>query len=92
MSQRNGDRAKYNRERKKRMLRRLRSRELQKSWKSKAAEAATPPIVEDAPPVIASRLRQLPGEHQADLAALEIVVYQAPQSASSEPGPDRNKH
>lgn len=79
MSKRNGDRARFNREQKKRMLRRTRSRELRKTWEDKAPGVETPPLAEGGNQIIASRLRQLPGEHQADLAALEIVVYQVPQ-------------
>jgi len=48
MSKRNGDKARYGRERQKKMLRRMRSRELRKTVSAKSAEpvAANPAEVE----------------------------------------------
>ncbi len=82
MSNKNGDKARFNREHKKRMMRRKRGRELRKTLGSKPTGLAAPIPTEDENPVVSSRLRQFTGESKADSDqdghTLEIVVYQTP--------------
>ena len=82
MSNRNGDRAKFNREHKRRMRRRKRSRELRKILGTKTTEREAPSPIEDGNQVVSSRLRQLTGDSKTDSDqgghALEIVVYKTP--------------
>jgi hypothetical protein len=81
MSNRNGDRAKFNREHKKRMRRRKRARELRKTLGSKTPGQEAPIHTEDGNQAFSSRLRQVTGDSKADSDqgghALEIVVYKS---------------
>jgi hypothetical protein len=81
MSNRNGDKAKFNREHKKRMRRRKRARELRKTLGSKTMGQEATIHTEDGNRVASSRLRQLTGDSKADSDqgghALEIVVYKS---------------
>lgn len=81
MSTRNGDKARANRERKKKELRNRRTQELRKAPSHKTAEPAAPTPTDSEDQFVTSRLRQLPeGKGLADQGepGLEIVVYQAP--------------
>jgi hypothetical protein len=86
MSNRNGDRAKFNREHKKRMKRRKRGRELRKTVGSKTTGREVPIPTEDGNQVVSTRLRQLTGDTKADSDqgrhAYEIVVYQPPSGGT----------
>lgn len=77
MSKRTGDRAKFNREHKKRMQRRKRGQELRQTLEAKNSESeALASVVNDGQPA-KSRLRQVTGDPKADLKAFEIVVYKS---------------
>ncbi len=75
MSKRNGDRAKYNRENKKRKSRRARVQELRKALKSKVPEPVAKNPAEIDKQIASSRLRQLTGDAKTDATFFEIVVY-----------------
>jgi hypothetical protein len=81
MSKRNGNRAKFNREHKKRMRRRKRGRELRKTLGSKTTGREVLIPTEDRNRVVSSHLRQLTGDSNAYSdqggRAFEIVVYKS---------------
>lgn len=74
MSKRNGDRAKYNRENKKRKIRRARVQELRKALKIKVPEPVTENSATGEEQIAKSRLRPLTGEAKIGATAFEIVV------------------
>jgi hypothetical protein len=82
MSKRNSDRAKFNREHKKRVRRRKRERELRTTLGSKTAGREVSIPTEDGNQVVSSHLRQLTGNSNAYSdqggIAFEIVVYKSP--------------
>jgi hypothetical protein len=88
MSKRSGDRAKFNREHKKRMKRRKRGQELRKALVSKTTgpEVSIPTAAGDQ--VISSHLRQLSGDSNANSdqggRAFEIVVYKSLQEKTDD--------
>ena len=74
MSTRTGDRAKFNREHKKRMQRRLRGQELRETLEGKAPTSLPKPVQErEMEKKVTSRLRQLTGGI-SDPASWEIVI------------------
>ncbi|HQR35271.1 MAG TPA: hypothetical protein PLK30_21205 [Blastocatellia bacterium] len=80
MSKKNGDRAKHNREDKKRKIkRRLIQRETISS-NGKATES----LAANADHSVTSRLRQLTRNDKAEAAAFEIVVYRSQQGEQSD--------
>lgn len=80
MSKRNGDRAKHNREEKKRKTKRKRIQGLPKSLDSKVIE----PLAGNPDRTVTSRLRQLAGDQKTDAAAFEIVLYRSQQGEQSD--------
>jgi hypothetical protein len=79
MSKRNGDKARVNREQKKKALRRKHNRKLPGASESRIT---TPDVLIPASaesPFITSQLRRLPGESKDDPTALEIVVFKSPK-------------
>lgn len=80
MSTRNGDKARANRERKKKELRSRRTQELRKAQPSKTAEPVAPAPADGDDQFVTSRLRQLPEDKGAaeQGEGLEIVVYRTP--------------
>ncbi len=79
MSNRNGKRAKINREHRKLVRRQKRGRELQKIFGNKTPAQEVSTSTEDGNQFVSSRLRQLNGDSNADLnqggRSFEIVVY-----------------
>lgn len=86
MSTRNGDKARANRERKKKELRQRRTQELRKVLTTKTAVPAAPVVASDESQPVTSRLRRLPedkGAAEQGEPGLEIVVYRAPTGAAN---------
>lgn len=75
MSKRTGDRAKFNRESKKRKNRRRRVQELRIALKSKVINPVAENPAHGEKQNVNSRLRQLAGDAKNDATAFEIVVY-----------------
>lgn len=84
MSKRTGDRAKFNKEHKKRMQRRKRIQELRQTLTTKASETGARIPGDDGKPIVTSRLRQLTGDLKADSMAFEIVLYQAAEGEKND--------
>jgi hypothetical protein len=86
MSKKNGDRARFNREQKKRMRRRKRGQELRKALGSKATGREVSIPTGDGDQVVSSHLRQLTGDNNADSdqggRAFEIVVHKSPSGGT----------
>ncbi|HEX9001996.1 MAG TPA: hypothetical protein VGB07_18960 [Blastocatellia bacterium] len=84
MSKRTGDRAKFNREHKKRVQRRKRNQELRQTLEVKAPGLESPPPAAAGKQLFTSRLRHLTGDQKNDATAFEIVVYQVPPGGQNE--------
>jgi hypothetical protein len=88
VSKRNSDRAKFNREHKKRMRRRKRERELRMTLGSKTAGREVSIPTEDGNQIASSHLRQLTGDNNAYSdqggIAFEIVVYKSPSGKTDD--------
>lgn len=82
MSTRNGDKARANRERKKKELRNKRTQELRKAPPSKTAVPAPPATPSDENQLVTSRLRRQPQDNQGE-PNLEIVISRAPAGAAN---------
>ena len=86
MSKRNGDRARFNREHKKRMMQRKRDRELRKTLGSETTGREVSIPTEDANQVVSGHLRQLTwdGNAYSDQGGrpFEIVVYKSPSGGT----------
>ena len=81
MSKRNGDKARANRQQKRKMRQRKHSQALGLPLEHKTA---TPGLTKGGEQVVSSRLRQLIVNGKADPNALEIVVYQVPQGGQND--------
>jgi len=80
MSKRNGDRAKHNREEKKRKTKQKRVQSLPKTTDN----IGTEPLAANSDPTVTSRLRQLTRDQKADAAGFEIVLYRSQQGEQSD--------
>jgi hypothetical protein len=84
MSKKTGDRAKFNREHKKRVQRRKRNQELRQTLEAKPAGLEAPLPVAEGKPFVTSHLRHLTGDQKTDATAFEIVVHQVPQGGQND--------
>ncbi len=80
MSKRNGDRAKHNREEKKRKTKQKRVQGLRKFPDNNVTE----PVAANPDQGVTSRLRQLTGDQKTDAAGFEIVLYRSQQGEQSD--------
>lgn len=80
MSKRNGDKARSNRQQKRKLLQRKRSRDERKKLEGKTAGVESPSPAGDGKQVVSSRLRQVAGESKSEPGAYEVVLSYDPSS------------
>ena len=82
MSTNNGDKARANRERKKKELRNQRTQALRRVMSGKTAEPVAAALTDSDDQLVTSRLRRQPQDNQGE-SNLEIVVSRAPTGESN---------